>query len=183
MALTAKEEKFCQEYVKCLNIAKSARAAGYSIKTAREIGRHTLAKVDIQARIKEIQKELEEQTGITAHSIIMELAALSYWNIKDFIQDDNVIKDLSKMNKSKLKPIVGVKVKRTVTTVNDATIEDVTTELKMVDKKSALTDLGRHLGIFNEDNKLSVVTTSQVSDDQFRQLLAAARETKTNTGK
>jgi phage terminase small subunit len=36
MSLTAREEKFCQEYVKLLDKAKAAVAAGYSKKTAKD---------------------------------------------------------------------------------------------------------------------------------------------------
>lgn len=159
--LTAKEELFCQKYIKYLNKTKAALMAGYSKKSAKEIGYATFTKVHIQNRIAEIRAELKEEFGIDDHSVLTELASLSYWNIKDFVTDNNVIKDLSKMPKTRLKPVVGIKVKETFTTMgkgeNASTIKEVTTELKMVDKKGSLVDLGRHLGIFEKDNKQKVI--------------------------
>lgn len=159
--LTAKEELYCQKYIKYLNKTKAALMAGYSKRSAKEIGYENFTKPHIQARIAEIRAEIKEELGIDDHSILTELAALGYWNIKDFVGGQNVIKDLSKMQKAKLRPVVGIKVKETFTTMGKGesatTIKEVTTELKMVDKKGSLVDLGRHLGIFEKDNKQKVI--------------------------
>ena len=154
MALTLREEKFCIEYVNKLDKAKAAVAAGYSKKTARQIGYEVFTKPDIQKRIAEIRQDLKEQLGIDEHSIITELHALGFWNIKDFVAAGNVIKDISKLPKSKLTPVVGIKVKETFTPTGD---KEVTTELKLSDKRAAIVDLGRHLGIFEADNKQSAL--------------------------
>lgn len=159
--VTAKEEIFCQKYIKYLNKTKAALMAGYSKRSAKEIGYQNFTKPHIQARISEIRAELKEELGIDDHSVLTELAALSYWNIKDFVSTGNVINDLSKMQKAKLRPVVGIKVKETFTTMGKgkdaATIKEVTTELKMADKRGSLVDLGRHLGIFEKDNKQKVI--------------------------
>lgn len=155
--VTAKEEIYCQKYIKYLNKKKAAVAAGYSKRSAKEIGYENFTKPHIQVRISEIRQEIKEELGIDDHSVLTELASLSYWNIKDFVGEKNVIKDLSKMQKDKLRPVVGIKIKETFTTMgkgeNATTIKEITTELKMVDKKGSLVDLGRHLGIFEKDNK------------------------------
>ena len=150
MPLTPKEEKFCQEYVKCLNKTKAAIKAGYSKDNARQIGHENLTKLDIQERVKEIQAEIREQMGIDEHSILMDLRALSDWNIRDYIDTGNTIKDLSKMAKSKTKPVAGIEVKERY--LEDGSLERKTT-LKFPDKRGALVDLGKHLGIFEKDNK------------------------------
>lgn len=151
--LTDKEELFCQEYVKKLNKTKAAIAAGYSKRTAKEIGYQNFTKLHIQDRIAEIRAEIKEQLGIDDHTVITELAALSYWNIQDFLTKGNGIKDLSKMEVGKLKPIIGIKVKEATTTFEGGTRKEITVDLKMVDKRAAVIDLGRHLGIFEKDNK------------------------------
>ena len=61
------------------------------------------------------------------------------------------------MNEAKAKPIAGIKVKETITTIGDVTTKEVTTELKLTDKRAALTDLGKHLGIFKEDNEQKTI--------------------------
>lgn len=74
--------------------------------------------------------------------MITELAALSYWNIKDFVSEGNKIKDISKLSRSKLTPIVGIKSSTSVTTVGEMTVEKVDTEIKFVDKRASMIDLG-----------------------------------------
>lgn len=151
--LTAKEEIFCQKYIKYLNKTKAAESAGYSKKTARQIGYENFTKPHIQQRMAEIREEIKEQLGIDDHSVITELHALSNWNIKDFLLEGNVIKDLSKMPKNKLKPVVGIRVKQAVTTFEGGERVETTIDLKMTDKRAAVVDMGRHLGIFEKDNK------------------------------
>ena len=157
MPLTDKEEKFCQEYVKKLDKAKAAVAAGYSKNSAKEIGYQTFTKIHIKERIAEIRQEIQEKLGIDEHSVLIELQSLAFWNIKDFVQEDNSLKDISKIGRTKAKPIAGIKVKETITTIGDVTTKEVTTELKLTDKRAALTDLGKHLGIFKEDNEQQAI--------------------------
>lgn len=151
--VTAKEELFCQYYIKLLNKTKAAIKARYSKRSAKEIGYALFTKVHIRDRIAEIREEIKEELGIDDHTVITELADLSFWNIKDFIKEGNQIKDLSKMNKLKLKPVTGIKVRETITTIGEVTTKEITTEIKMTDKRAAVIDLGRHLGIFEKDNK------------------------------
>ncbi|MEX6689209.1 terminase small subunit [Danxiaibacter flavus] len=157
MSLTGREEKFCQEYVKKLDKTKAAIAAGYSKKTARQIGYQNFTKVHITDRIREIQEELREKSGITEHAILTELAALAFWDIGDFIKEGNTIQDLTKMTKPKRKPVIGMKV--TERFLEDGT-RQITTELKMADKRGALVDLGRHLGVFEKDNEQQSIKIS-----------------------
>lgn len=51
--LTNKRKVFVSEYLKTWNAAESARRAGYSERSAREIGRKLLTNVDIKAEIDE----------------------------------------------------------------------------------------------------------------------------------
>jgi phage terminase small subunit len=61
--LTAKEEKFCQEYIKDFNAAAAARRSKYSVKTARAIGYENLTKPHIKKRIAELLEAEEMQEG------------------------------------------------------------------------------------------------------------------------
>lgn len=55
--LTAKEKRFCEEYMIDLNATRSAIAAGYSEKSARAIGCENLTKPYIRAFIDKMLKE------------------------------------------------------------------------------------------------------------------------------
>lgn len=57
--LTAKQQRFCDEYLIDLNATQAAIRAGYSRKTARVIGQENLQKPAVKAYIEERMKEKE----------------------------------------------------------------------------------------------------------------------------
>lgn len=71
--LTARQEKFCQEYVICGNAAKAARRAGYAENSARTTATQILAYHHIQQKIAEIRNRNAAKQGITLESIIIML--------------------------------------------------------------------------------------------------------------
>lgn len=147
-----RQEEFCQQYVIDYHGTKAAIKAGYSKKTANEQASRLLANVNIKERIAKLQEEKAERNKLKADDIIQELRALGFWSINDFIKKGNLIKDISRLDRSMAKPVIGIKTKETQITVGDATTKETTTELKMADKINALVNLGRHIGIFEKDN-------------------------------
>jgi phage terminase small subunit len=67
--LTAKQERFCQEYINCLNGTEAAIKAGYSAKTAQEISAQNLSKLIIINRLKELQKPVADSLNISRERI------------------------------------------------------------------------------------------------------------------
>ncbi|MDF2381336.1 terminase small subunit [Nostoc ellipsosporum NOK] len=147
--LTPKQERFCQEYCIDLNGTQAAIRAGYSKKCARQIAEENLSKPDIKSRIAVVQAEIAERNRLKQDDIVEELRALAFWNIQDFLAEGNTIADLLKLARKSTKPVIGIKTK-TVNLPGD--ISETTVEIKFADKKGALVDLGRHLGMFKEDN-------------------------------
>lgn len=155
--LNAKQIRFCEEYVVDLNATAAALRAGYSKKTARSIGSENLTKLDVKTKIDELQEQMRNRSELNADMIIAELRLLGFWNIQDFVESDNKIKDLTALSRETTVPVSGIKTKKTTTTFNEVTTTEVTTELKLADKRAALVDLGRHLGIFEKDNAQKTV--------------------------
>ncbi len=56
--LTAKQQRFCDEYLIDLNATQAAIRAGYSEKTAKQIAQQNLTKLDLK---KYIEKRMEEK--------------------------------------------------------------------------------------------------------------------------
>ena len=69
-ALTIKQARFCDEYVVSGNAAAAARAAGYSERSARQIGFENLTKHDIQAAIQVRQQALAVRLEIDRAGVI-----------------------------------------------------------------------------------------------------------------
>lgn len=182
--LNAKQIRFCEEYVIDFNATAAAIRAGYSKKTARVIGSENLTKPDIKKKVEELREDLRNKSALTADMVITELRHLGFWNIQDFIEKENVITDLTSLSRQKTIPISGIKIKESFTKVGDVITKEVTTELKITDKRAALVDLGRHLGVFEKDNEQKKpVLSNSLTDEQFNKLLNAAREAKASPSK
>ena len=77
--LTAKQKKFCHEYLKDLNATQAAIRAGYSEDTAAEIGYENLRKPQIKIFIdKQLEEVMEESKSVLKLRIIKELKDVSF---------------------------------------------------------------------------------------------------------
>ena len=70
MALTAKQQRFVDEYLKDLNATQAAIRAGYSKKTAASIGQENLRKPEIEKALSEATQERSKRTAITQDYVI-----------------------------------------------------------------------------------------------------------------
>lgn len=67
--MTARQERFCQEFAKTGNATLSAMNAGYSEDTARSQGQRLLTNVDIKNRIKELTGEIKNKNIMDAREM------------------------------------------------------------------------------------------------------------------
>ena len=88
MALTAKQERFVQEYLVDLNATQAAIRAGYSVRTARAIGQENLTKPDIQAAIQAALRDRQTRTEITQDTVVEELAKIGLAEAHDYSDAD-----------------------------------------------------------------------------------------------
>ena len=68
--MTPKQQKFCDEYIKTGNATQSAINAGYSKKTAKQIGQENLTKLDLKVYIDERLKTISNNTIATAEETL-----------------------------------------------------------------------------------------------------------------
>ena len=138
--LTAKQERFVDEYLVDLNATAAARRAGYSEKTAEVIGYENLRKPQIMAAIHERQQNLQGKLEITQEAVLQELASIAFANGTDFVTVTGAgllcVKATSEVPKNKLPAIAGIK------------YSQLGIEIKLHDKVRALELLGKHLGVF-----------------------------------
>jgi len=64
--LTAKQERFCEEYLIDLNATQAAIRAGYSERTAKAMGCENLTKPYIAEKIAEMKSKRSEEASIDA---------------------------------------------------------------------------------------------------------------------
>jgi phage terminase small subunit len=127
--LTDKQEQFCREYLIDLNATQACIRAGYSERTARQIGEQNLSKLDIQERIAELKAVRAEKNEIDA---------------------DWVLKSLKEIQERCLQaePVKDKEGKPTGEYKFDATNAIKATEL-----------IGKHIGFFEKDNQQKATNT------------------------
>jgi phage terminase small subunit len=74
--LTAKQQRFVDEYLVDLNATQAAIRAGYSKKTARQIAKENLTKPYIKAYIDQQLKKLEDERIAEAKEVLQYLTAV-----------------------------------------------------------------------------------------------------------
>ncbi|WP_018887485.1 terminase small subunit [Paenibacillus massiliensis] len=159
MALTAKQQKFADEYLIDLNATQAAIRADYSSKTAKEIGCENLTKPNIRAYIDERMAILSRRTGVNQERIMRELARVAFLDPTKLVDMDSAAlkEDTSDDDRA---AIASVKVK---TMKGD--VDMVEREVKFADKLKALELLGKRFGMWIDKQQIDVQGAVQIVDD------------------
>jgi phage terminase small subunit len=143
--LTPKQTRFVEEYLIDLNAAAAAVRAGYSAKTAKEIGCENLTKPNVAAAVQKALAARSKQTEITAEMVLTELARIGFSNMAHYAKwnpDGAVLFESDNLTDDAARCVA--EVSQTVTA------EGGTVKFKLHDKVAALEKIGRHLGMFKE---------------------------------
>lgn len=144
--MTKKQKRFVEEYLIDLNATQAAIRAGYSPETAGSIGAENLKKLEIKSRIDKAMAERSRRTGINQDRVLQELARIGFAKITDVV-DPETAEIRTDASDDDLACIQSIKIKP-----NEFGTER---EVKLYDKKSALVDLGKHLGLFKDKVELT----------------------------
>lgn len=159
MALTPKQQRFCEEFFVDLNATQAAVRSGYSEKTANRIASTNLAKPAIQAEIQRRQAEQAKKLDITAERVLFEYARLAFLDIRKAFDANGNLKPIHELDDDTAAAIAGMEIE-SETKESESGEKNTTTrthKLKFGDKKGALDSLSKHLGIFNEGSSMNLV--------------------------
>jgi phage terminase small subunit len=143
--------KFVDEYMIDLNATQAAIRAGYSPKTAGAQGSRLLKRVDISAQVAARRKEQSDATGFTAQKVLKELALIGFANMADYMRvgpEGLPVLDFSALTREQAAVLTEVTVEETQEGPRDNPYEVRKVKFKLADKRAALVDLGKHLGLF-----------------------------------
>jgi phage terminase small subunit len=160
MTITAKQQKFVAEYLVDLNATQAAIRAGYSAKTAEQQGSRLLSNAKVAEAVQAGQGRIAAKLEITAEMVAAELAKIGFANMADYITivGGEPAVDLSNMTRDQAAAVQEV----TVEDFKDGRGEDARdvrrVKFKLSDKRAALVDLGKHLGMFREQIDVNVKT-------------------------
>ena len=98
--LTPKEYRFCQEWIKDCNGARAARDAGYSERSAAELANRLLRKVNVKARIADMQRRVAELAQIDATYVLTNIKEVGErCMVKEDFNPTGAIKSLELLGK------------------------------------------------------------------------------------
>lgn len=172
----AKYEAVLQHYVKSTDrVGWKSYAVVYPKSSQRgaETGWSRLLNiVEFSDRKDELEREVAERvtrritakTAITKERVLAELGLLGFCNMDDYVtvgSDGLPFVDMSRVDRNKMAAVQEVHVETTMTSeVNEAGEREAVpirkVRFKLADKRAALVDIGKHLGMFKETIDLNV---------------------------
>lgn len=159
MVLTNKQRRFVDEYLVDLNATQAAIRAGYSKKTAASIGQENLRKPDIAKAIQEAQAARSKRTEITQDRVLKELAKIGFADIRKAVRWGGTQVEAGEDDDGNQMMVAyhGLVLVAADDIDDDtaAAIAEVSEgreglKVKFHDKRGALVDIGRHLGMFKD---------------------------------
>ncbi|CAP41307.1 terminase small subunit [Bordetella petrii] len=184
MALTDKQRRFVEEYLVDLNATQAAIRAGYSKKTAASIGEENLRKPDIAKAIQEAQAARSKRTGITQDHVLRELAKIGFADIRKAVRwgGTKIQAGVDEDGEPTTEVYHGLVLVASNDIDDDtaAAIAEVSEgreglKVKFHDKRGALVDIGRHLGMFKDKVEHSgpnggPIPTTSLSTAEFEEV-------------
>lgn len=159
MALNARQQRFVEEYLVDLNASAAARRAGYSAKTAGQIGEKLLKKAEIQEALQAAMKARSERTQIDADWMLKRLAQMAEADMADLFASDGTLRPPHEWPEAWRKGLVaGVEVFEEFDGQGkDRKLIGYTRKVKLADRLKSLELIGRHVavGAFRERVELT----------------------------
>lgn len=177
--MTPKQQRFIQEYALNPNATEAAIKAGYSEKTASEMGYENLNKPQIKAAIKELLDKDLTKVGMTRERVMQEYARLGTFDVRKLYDAEGKMIPIHKLDDDTAAAIGGVDI-----AYNGE--KTVTTKIKVSDKKAALDSVAKIHGMFVEKHEHSgpdgqpIETIS--SNDAAMRIAFALEQAARNTG-
>ena len=135
--MTPKQQKFCDEYIKTGNATQAAIFAGYSQKTAKQIGQQNLTKLDLKAYIDERLKQLEDERIADANEVMKFLTSVMRGEVTEPVA---ILDGDGKQKVVNLQPNVQT-------------------------RKSAAVDIGKRYALFTDKTEMTVTEVPVFVDD------------------
>ena len=159
--LTPKQAAFVREYLIDFNGTQAAIRAGYSARTARVLAQETLLNPAVAAELAKRTAKIAAVSEVTAENVRDELRKIGFSNIRKAVKwRSGVERAVEDSEGLVIRAVVNEVVLVDSDDLDDdtaAAIQSVSQTatggltVKMYDKRAALVDLGKHLGMFKDE--------------------------------
>lgn len=149
--LTARQKRFCDEYLIDLNATQAAIRAGYSQRTAMEQGSRLLTNLNINSYIQKrkdnLDKRLEDKYLISKERLLQEYARLGFSDIREFYNQDGGLRAMHELTDDQAASLAGVETLEEFIYVDGEKIPaGYTKKIKIYDKLRALEGIRKVMG-------------------------------------
>ena len=147
--LTGKQQNFVNEYLIDLNATAAAKRAGYSEKSANQMGCETMANPYVAAEIAKRRQRMIEKLEITQEMVVQELAKIGFSNMGDYMRpgaNGEPYLDFSGLTEAQTAALTSVTVDVHFEQDGDDVVAVKRTRFQLADKHKALVSLAKILG-------------------------------------
>ena len=159
--LTARQQRFCDEYLIDLNATQAAIRAGYSEKTARQIGQENLTKPSVKEYIENRMAEKEKALIADQDEVMRYLTAVMRRE-----KTESVVVTLSRETSTYIPDAEGKMRKQTV---KEEVPEIVKIPAQLRDANKAAELLGKAYGIYTDRVETEVVIPVFGGEDELEE--------------
>jgi phage terminase small subunit len=181
MALTVKQQRFVDEYLIDLNATQAAIRVGYSKKTADQQASRLLTNVKVRDYLAQRQEERAQRTEITQDMVLKELAKIGFSDIRKVVRwgetqvrmvdgEDDAPEDMVPYHGLALIDSTEID-DNTAGAIAEVSQSRDGLKVKLHDKKGALVDIGRHLGMFSPPGHADLDTELKRIEVENKRLL------------
>jgi len=163
-----------------LNSTKAAIKAGYSPNIARSCATTLLKKQAVISDIEKRRAKTQAAAEITQKMVVDELAKLGFANFGDYMEvgpNGDPTLNFSDLSRDQTAALTEV----TVSTSKVGDIENKSVKFKLADKRAALVDIGKHLGMFTDKMEVTgknggPMAHTNVTPEELAQAVRSVRD-------
>lgn len=177
MALSSKRRAFVEHYLQCWNASEAARRAGYSERSAGQIGHRMLKEDEILEAIEARKQELM----MSADEALIRLTKQGRATMDDILtvpEDGVPYIDIRKAQRNGVLDLIR-KIKTDTTTIgglDDVPISTMHVEVELYNAQSALELIGKSHKLFTDRVEHDIHGSVEITADDMAQARNAAQE-------
>lgn len=183
---TPRQKRFADEYLIDMNATKAYFRAGYKASNesvAAACASRLLRNAKVSSYIRQRQEILSKRTYIDQERIIREYARIAFYDIRKAFDESGCYKEIKDLDDDLAASISRFKVRQTYagSGARRKSIGKIVS-MNFMDRRAALYDLGRHLGMFGKEvtMKLSIKEIEEMSVEELERLLRQLEGNQTN---
>ncbi len=145
--MTEKQRAFVQEYLVDLNASQAARRAGYSARRAGRTGWELLRRPEVADAVAAALGERAERTGITQERVLEHYARLAFFDPRKLYDEHGALKGVHDLDEETATAIAALETLERA--AGSGKTAGTVRKVRLADRRAALADLGKHLGLFD----------------------------------